>query len=40
MYALLEWGYKEGIARVVIEDILKKEFKDARRRYNILCKGT
>ncbi len=25
MYALAEWGYKEGIARVVIEDILKRE---------------
>jgi len=25
MYALSEWGYKAGIARVVIEDILKKE---------------
>jgi hypothetical protein len=25
MYALAEWGYKAGIARVVIEDILKKE---------------
>jgi hypothetical protein len=25
MYALAEWGYKKGIAREVIEDILKKE---------------
>jgi hypothetical protein len=25
MYALSEWGYKEGIARVVIQDILKRE---------------
>ena len=25
MYALAEWGYKTGIAREVIEDILKKE---------------
>ncbi len=25
MYALAEWGYKEGIARDVIRDILKKE---------------
>ncbi len=25
MYALAEWGYKEGIARVVIRDILKRE---------------
>ncbi len=25
MYALAEWGYKEGIAREVIRDILKKE---------------
>jgi len=25
MYALTEWGYKAGIAREVIEDILKKE---------------
>lgn len=25
MYALAEWGYKAGIAREVIEDILKKE---------------
>jgi len=25
MYALSEWGYKAGIAREVIEDILKRE---------------
>jgi DNA-directed RNA polymerase delta subunit len=25
MYALAEWGYKTGIAREVIRDILKKE---------------
>jgi hypothetical protein len=25
MYALAEWGYKAGIAREVIQDILKKE---------------
>ena len=25
MYALAEWGYKKGIAREVIADILKKE---------------
>jgi hypothetical protein len=25
IYALSEWGYKEGIARVVIQDILKRE---------------
>jgi hypothetical protein len=30
MYALAEWGYKAGIAREVIEDILKKEGPMAR----------
>jgi flagellar biosynthesis/type III secretory pathway protein FliH len=25
MYALTEWGYKAGIAREVIQDILKRE---------------
>ena len=25
MYALAEWGYKPGIAREVIKDILKRE---------------
>jgi DNA-binding winged helix-turn-helix (wHTH) protein len=25
MYALAEWGYKAGIAREVIQDILKRE---------------
>jgi len=25
MYALSEWGYKAGIAREVIQDILKRE---------------
>jgi hypothetical protein len=27
MYALSEWGYKAGIAREVIQDILKREGK-------------
>lgn len=31
MYALSEWGYKSGIAREVIEDILKREKKALSR---------
>ena len=33
LYALSEWGYKTGIAREVIRDILKKERTTFQRRY-------